>query len=80
MEDQWEDFVMRELLQFQQRWTGLGTLATPDGRNAGSTTCEGCSPSPQWLLMDWQYLSQYLRPTEDITGGIIKSRLHGPSF
>ena len=40
---------------------GLGTLATPDGRNAGVPLAEGCSPSHRKMLMDLQqYLSQYL--------------------
>lgn len=52
---------------------GRGTMATPDGRNAGTPLAEGCSPSHS---MDKNGPTAVLKtvaklPTKEITGGVL---------
>ncbi|ASW43714.1 glycyl radical protein [Clostridium isatidis] len=61
---------------------GLGTLATPDGRNAGTPLAEGCSPSHS---MDTNgptavFKSVAKLPTEDITGGVLLNQKVTPAL
>ena len=61
---------------------GLGTLATPDGRNAGVPLAEGCSPSHS---MDTNgptavFKSVSKLPTEDITGGVLLNQKVTPAL
>lgn len=59
---------------------GLGTLATPDGRNAGEPLAEGCAPchgadksGPTAVFKSVSKL-----PTEEITGGVLLNQKINP--
>lgn len=59
---------------------GRGTLATPDGRNAGTPLAEGCSPSHN---MDQHGPTSVLKsvaklPTSEITGGVLLNQKVNP--
>ena len=61
---------------------GFGTLATPDGRNAGEPLAEGCSPShardqngPTAVFKSVSKL-----PTREITGGVLLNQKVSPAM
>ncbi|AND78810.1 glycyl radical protein [Streptococcus pantholopis] len=59
---------------------GRGTLATPDGRHAGTPLAEGCSPSHN---MDKKGPTSVLKsvsklPTEEIVGGVLLNQKVNP--
>ena len=59
---------------------GRGTLATPDGRNAGTPLAEGCSPSHN---MDKNGPTSVLKsvsklPTDEIVGGVLLNQKVNP--
>ncbi|VRU30967.1 formate acetyltransferase [Streptococcus pneumoniae] len=59
---------------------GRGTLATPDGRNAGTPLAEGCSPSHN---MDQHGPTSVLKsvsklPTDEIVGGVLLNQKVNP--
>ena len=61
---------------------GMGTMATPDGRNAGEPLAEGCSPShnsdkngPTAVFKSVSKL-----PTEKITGGVLLNQKMTPQM
>lgn len=61
---------------------GKGTLATPDGRNAGEPLAEGCSPSH---AMDVNGPTSVFKtvaklPTEQITGGVLLNQKVTPAL
>ena len=61
---------------------GFGTLATPDGRNAGEPLAEGCSPSH---AMDQNGPTAVFKtvsklPTREITGGVLLNQKVTPSM
>lgn len=61
---------------------GAGTLATPDGRNAGKPLAEGCSPSHS---MDKNgptavFKSVSKLPTREITGGVLLNQKVNPQM
>lgn len=61
---------------------GFGTLATPDGRNAGEPLAEGCSPSH---AMDQNgptavFKSVSKLPTREITGGVLLNQKVTPTM
>lgn len=61
---------------------GFGTLATPDGRNAGEPLAEGCSPSH---AMDQNgptavFKSVSKLPTKEITGGVLLNQKVTPTM
>lgn len=61
---------------------GKGTLATPDGRNAGTPLAEGCSPSH---AMDKKgptavFKSVSKLPTHEITGGVLLNQKVTPAM
>lgn len=61
---------------------GKGTLATPDGRNAGTPLAEGCSPSH---AMDQQGPTAVFKtvsklPTHEITGGVLLNQKVTPTM
>ena len=61
---------------------GKGTLATPDGRNAGTPLAEGCSPSH---AMDQNGPTAVFKtvsklPTHEITGGVLLNQKVTPAM
>lgn len=61
---------------------GKGTLATPDGRNAGTPLAEGCSPSH---AMDQNGPTAVFKtvsklPTHEITGGVLLNQKVTPTM
>lgn len=61
---------------------GKGTLATPDGRNAGTPLAEGCSPSH---AMDQNGPTAVFKtvsklPTREITGGVLLNQKVTPAM
>ncbi len=61
---------------------GRGTLATPDGRNAGTPLAEGCSPAH---AMDKNGPTAVFKtvaklPTKDITGGVLLNQKVTPQM
>lgn len=61
---------------------GKGTLATPDGRNAGEPLAEGCSPSH---AMDQNGPTAVFKtvsklPTKEITGGVLLNQKVTPTM
>ncbi|WP_269207046.1 pyruvate formate lyase family protein [Streptococcus equi] len=58
---------------------GKGTLATPDGRHAGTPLAEGCSPEHSMDKKETSVLKSVAKlPTDEIVGGVLLNQKVNP--